>query len=377
MAEVLSQKQIDMLLNSMKNGDVDEAEVPEKKENQNYRLYDFYSPKKFTKDKLRILKGIYDNYCRIATSQINSLFRVNSEVTVVSIEEQRYYEFSNALSDNDIFTLVNIELPEEGKYQPMLIHISQILMANMIDRMLGGIVYDTSVDSSYSYTDLEMPLYERIMKYLVTIISDSWGSYIKLKASIGRIEENPSLFREISVDETVVIIMLNVDMQEISGKITICVPGDLLFTIFRVIEKGKSTDDLYEHMQDGVKEIIFDRLKASLFHVDARLANAELSLRDICGLKVGDVIDLKRKKDSPIDLYVEGQPWFYGQLGVHEKHLAVKLGERQSGDKEPEEGPEASDPDGQTSGQNGPEATTKQEGMQRPEPEQDNAAAAS
>ncbi len=335
MAEVLSQSQIDMLLNSMKNGEVDETEAATKKNTQNYRLYDFYSPKKFTKDKLRILKSIYDNYCRIATSQINSLFRVNSEVNVVSIEEQRYYEFSNALSDNDIFTLVDIELPEEGKYQPMLMHISQILVANMIDRMLGGTSYDTTVDSSYVYTDLEMLLYERIMKYLIAIISDSWGSYIKLKAAMGRVEENPSLFRDIGVDETVVIIMLDVNMQEISGNITICVPGDLLFTVFQIIERGKSLEDLYEHKQDGVKDVIFNRLKNSLFRVDARLANAELSLRDIYGLKVGDVIDLKKKKDSEVELYVEGQPWFYGKLGEHEKHYAVTIGERLGGQEAP------------------------------------------
>ncbi len=327
MAEVLSQNQIDMLLNSMRNGELAEEET--KKKEENYRLYDFYSPKKFTKDKLRILKGIYDNYCRIATSQINSLFRVSCEVDVVSIEEQHYYEFSNALSDNDIFTLINIRLPEEGKYPPMLIHISQILMANMIDRMLGGVVYDTSVDSTYSYTDLEMPLYEKIMRYLITILKDAWGSYVKLDASLARVEENPSLFRDISVDETVLIVMLNVDMQEISGKIAICMPGDLMSAIFRTIDKGKATEEGYDYAQSGAREAILERLENSLFKVDARFASAELNLSDICGLKVGDVIDLNHKKDSDVGIYVEGQPWFYGQLGVHEKKMAVRISRRQ------------------------------------------------
>lgn len=327
MAEVLSQSQIDMLLNSMKNGGEQEGQE-EKKENKSYRLYDFYSPKKFTKDKLRILKGIYDNYSRIATSQINSLFRVSSEVTVISIEEQRYYDFSNALGDEDILTVVNVVLPEGGKNPPVLMHISQILMANMIDRMLGGVVYDKSIDSSYSYTDLEMPLYEKIIKYLVNIIRDAWSSYMRLDSSVERIEENPSLLRDIGVDETVVIIMLNVDMQEISGKITFCVPGDLLFTIFRIIEKGKNPEELYDVSQSGIREELMGKIKQSVFHVDAKLADAQLNLRDICGLKVGDVINLQRKKDSEIDIYVEGQPWFCGKLGVHDRHVAVKISRR-------------------------------------------------
>ncbi len=327
MAEVLSQSQIDMLLNSMKNGGEQEAQE-EKKETKQYRLYDFYSPKKFTKDKLKILKGIYDNYCRIATSQINSLFRVSSEVTVVSIEEQRYYDFSNALSDEDILTVVNVALPEGGKNPPVLMHISQILMANMIDRMLGGVMYDKTIDSSYSYTDLEMPLYEKIIKYLVNIVRDAWSSYLRLEPSVERVEENPSLLRDIGVDETVVIVMLNVDMQEISGNITFCVPGDLLFAIFRLIEKGKNPEEVYDPSHEGTREELLEKLRKSVFRVDAKLANAQLDLRDVCDLKVGDVINLRRKKDSEIDIYVEGQPWFYGKLGVHDKHVAVKISRR-------------------------------------------------
>ena len=327
MPEVLSQSQIDMLLNSMKNGGQQDS-LEEKKQNKNYRLYDFYSPKKFTKDKLRILKGIYDNYCRIATSQINSLFRVNSEVTVISIEEQRYYDFSNALTDEDILTLVNVVLPEGRKNPPVLMHISQILMANMIDRMLGSVVYDKSIDSSYSYTDLEMPLYEKIIKYLVNIIRDAWSSYVRLDASVERIEENPSLLRDIGVDETVVIIMLDVNMQEISGKITFCVPGDLLSAIFRIIEKGKNPEEQYSALQSGTREELLEKIKKSVFNVEAKLADAQLNLRDICGLQVGDVINLQRKNDSEVDIYVEGQPWFYGKLGVHDKHMAVKISRR-------------------------------------------------
>ena len=79
---------------------------------EKYRKYDFYSPKKYTKDKLKMLQSIYDNYSRIATSQINGLFHVASEVEVVGVEEQRYYEFGNALNETDIMTLAKVELQD-------------------------------------------------------------------------------------------------------------------------------------------------------------------------------------------------------------------------------------------------------------------------
>ncbi len=52
MADVLSQSQIDMLLSSMRGGDA-ETDKKEVKEEKKYKSYDFYSPKKFTKDKLK------------------------------------------------------------------------------------------------------------------------------------------------------------------------------------------------------------------------------------------------------------------------------------------------------------------------------------
>ena len=133
MADVLSQSQIDALLNSMQNAEAEaKAPEPEKKPKQEYRKYDFYSPKKYTKDKLKMLRSIYDNYSRIATSQINGLFRLVSEVEVVGIEEQRYYEFGNALNETDVLTVAEVELPDNSTNPPVLFHIAPTLMTAMI-----------------------------------------------------------------------------------------------------------------------------------------------------------------------------------------------------------------------------------------------------
>ena len=164
MADVLSQSQIDALLNSMQNGATESAPEEPKQTEKNHRKYDFYSPKKYTKDKLKMLSSIYDNYSRIAASQINGLFRAASEVEVMGVEEQRYYEFGNALNESDVLTIANIDLPDRTSNPPMLMNISPMLMASMIERMLGGTGLDMSVDMSYTYTDIELALYSKIIK---------------------------------------------------------------------------------------------------------------------------------------------------------------------------------------------------------------------
>lgn len=328
MAEVLSQSQIDALLNSMLSDDAGNVSEPQKEPDKAWKKYDFSSPKKFTKDKLKLIKGIYDNYARLASSRINGILRANCEMEVITVEEQRYHEFNHSLTDNDVMTLMPLNLPDDSKAPPVLVYISQKLMINMIDRILGGRGDDDTIDSSYSYTEIEIALYEKMMQYLLGVTKDAWNNYIKVGMGELTLETNPGLYQEISMEEPVAIILLNVKMGEIEGKITICIPGNLLSNIFGIIDKRKHVVGLYDEGIANSQEILWGKLKKGSLEMRAELSEAKLSLYDVCNLKVGDVIDMNRGKDMDITLYVEEHPWFKGKLGAHKKNAAVRIEER-------------------------------------------------
>ncbi|MCI8599423.1 MAG: flagellar motor switch protein FliM [Lachnospiraceae bacterium] len=326
MAEVLSQSQIDALLNSMQNAGSSQPDKKEAAPEKKYKKYDFYSPKKYTKDKLKMLHNIYDNYARIASSQINGLFKVASEVEVMGVEEQRYYEFSNALSDTDVITIARVSLQDEQQKAPMILHIAPEIMISMIDRMMGGMGTD-NVSASYTYTDVEYALYQKIIQYFININKDVWATHIRLDARFDRMEENPSMFQGISVDEAVVIVMLNIKMLGLSGILNVCIPGTLMTDVFEVIDKTKHLVD-EDSIQKGDKEDILDNIRNSELDVMAQLGIARLSLDDVYNFQIGDVINLNKPKDSDVTLHIAGQPWFTGQLGVHNKNMAVKIHDR-------------------------------------------------
>ena len=119
MPEVLSQSQIDALLNSMNSGG-DKPPAEEEKPEKKYRKYDFTNPKKFTKDRLKMLKSIFDNYSRVLTTRINGLVHATCEIEVESVEETTYFEFSNALSDSAVLTTTHLMLKENREETPVL-----------------------------------------------------------------------------------------------------------------------------------------------------------------------------------------------------------------------------------------------------------------
>lgn len=324
MAEVLSQSQIDALLQAAQSGGVD-LNQPEQSTEKKYRKYDFYSPRKFTKDRMKMIRGIFENYTRIINSRINGLLHTTSEVSVELVEEQRYYEFSNALSDGDVLTLadVNVQGVRATEDTPVLIQLNTGVALNMMDRLMGGEGESTSnVPVGYTFTDLELKLYEDIVKDLISVMGGSWENYIDMDFSFRKVESNPTLVQLIGLDETVVIVGISIKFDNASGNMNICLPGMMLTGIFAKImsmnQAGRGSGE------DNSEEIL-DILRDSQLEITAELGRTQLTLQDIYTLNVGDVVDLGHSTKEPVNLYIGGQPWFIGKLGTQGDNMAVKI----------------------------------------------------
>ncbi len=189
MPEVLSQSQIDALLNSMNSGG-DKPPAEEEKPEKKYRKYDFTNPKKFTKDRLKMLKSIFDNYSRVLTTRINGLVHATCEIGVESVEETTYFEFSNALSDSAVLTTTHLMLKENREETPVLFYASAPIMVSMMDRMTGGDGDVESLPDDYTYTELDLKLYEVLLKDFVSRMGVTWENYIQLDFDFGRVEKD-------------------------------------------------------------------------------------------------------------------------------------------------------------------------------------------
>ena len=324
MAEVLSQSQIDALLNAARSGEMDLDAPTEKKQEQKYRKYDFYSPRKFTKDRLKMLNSIFEGYARVINSRINALLHATCEIEVDSVEEQRYYEFANGLNESDVVSLAEIDLEHLKGDDPILVHLDTPVVLSMLDRLMGGEGDpDPTISSEYNLTDLELNMYEELVSDFVPILGGSWENYITIQFSYIRTEVNPTLVQLIGYDETVVIVGLNIKFPNCTGRMSLCLPGEMLTNIFTEISKNNSRRTTGEDKS----EEIFDTLRESELEIVAELARTRILLSDLYHLNVGDVVDIKRSKDSPVFLNIGGRRWFDGHMGTSNKQVAVKIGE--------------------------------------------------
>ena len=323
MAEVLSQSQIDALLNAARNGELDVDKPADKSSEQKYRKYDFYSPRKFTKDRLKMLNSIFESYARVINSRINALLHATCEIEVDSVEEQRYYEFSNALTEGDVLALADVDIKDSPQEQPVMFYLSTATALSMMDRLMGGEgSVDDDLDSEYSYTELELKLYEDLVQDVISVLGISWENYVPIRFAYNRTDVNPTLSQLLGVDETVVIVDLKLQFTNLSGRMSICFPGDMLMAVFAEISRENPVRKV---AAEDKSDEIFDSLQDSSLEIVAEMANTQLYLSDIYHLNVGDVIDLGYSKDSPIYLEIGGYHWFTGRMGTHKKNMAVKI----------------------------------------------------
>lgn len=331
MAEVLSQSQIDALLNSMRSGG-DEAKTEEKQPEKKYRKYDFTTPRKFTKDRIKMLNGIFENYTRVISSRLNAQLRTNCDITVESIEEQKFYEFNNALMEGDVLAMVDTTIhPREadGKdvmaEDPVMVYLSTSTALEMMDRMMGSEGENSrEVPMGYAYTDLELQLYEHLMKDIVALMGSSWENYVPITFEYNHTQVNPTLVQLLNLDETVVLVDMRLTFGEGEGRMSIVLPGNMLMSVFG--EVNRETMGRKATSEDNSEEI-FSQLRDSSLEIIAALGDTQLSLSDIYHLSVGDVVDLGRSKDSPVFLQIGGYQWFTGRMGTHKKNMAIKIDE--------------------------------------------------
>lgn len=324
MPEVLSQSQIDALLKGMSSGDIEvEQEQPEKK----VKEYDFYSPKKFTKEQLRNVDSIHENLSRLLSSYFSGSMRINSEVNLLQVEEQRYYEFNNALPDTALIGLLDLK-PSNKNFNPftMMMDVSSNLAFFMIDRLLGGSGENTVINREY--TDIELGIMNNIFQKVAVYLRDAWRDYVDVSISLDTIETNPRLIQIYAPEDIVVIVSLEVKLQETMGTLNVCIPAMGLEELMGsfVSKYSRMSKVISDDMRKTFsKRVISTAIYASNLKMKVVLDDVQMDLADIVNLKPNDIIKLETPSNGDIKVLIDNVPWFYGKMGTLKSNKAVRL----------------------------------------------------
>lgn len=320
MGDVLSQNEIDALLNALSSGELDVDEIKDNGEKQ-VKDYDFARPSKFSKEHLRTLEIIFEHYGRLLSTNLPVYLRKNVQIEVMNSEAVTYQEFSNALSNPVLLGIVNFA-PLQGS---IIIEMATNLGYAIVDRMLGG--KGEALEKAREYSEIELLILERIFVVCVNLLHEPWQNVVEIHPRLERIETNSQYAQIISPSEMIAIITINVKIGDVEGLMNICLP---YITVEDVIDK-LNTKYWYANMQQYDETDYADAIEVLIrkaqIPLKAVLGSSTISVSDFSMLQVGDIIRLDRKAEEELDVYVGNIKKFTALPGATGDNYAVRVTE--------------------------------------------------
>lgn len=318
MGDVLSQNEIDNLLAALSSGELDADEIKDNGEKQ-VKNYDFARPSKFSKDHLRTLETLFENYGRLLSTNLPAYLRKNVQVEVMNAEAITYSEFTNALSNPVLLGVIDFS-PLEGN---IIIDLDDELGYAMIDRMLGG--GGNPLEKSRDFSEIELVIIERILNVCTNLMIEPWHNVISLSPRLERIETNSQFAQIISPSEMTSIVTLNIKIGAVEGLMNICIP----FTCVEPVIDKLNTKYWYSTMRAKDGKAYHEAIEATIskanIPVKAVLGKSAVSVNDFVNLQVGDIIRLNRKVEDEMDIFVGNIRKFTALPGSASEAYAVRI----------------------------------------------------
>ncbi len=329
--DILSQSEIDALLSALSTGEMTADEMKSEQDSRKVRVYDFKRALRFSKDQIRSLTRIHENFARLLTTFFSAQLRSYVQISVVSVDQIPFEEFIRSIPH---MTLINVfEVPPlEGN---ILMEVNPSIAYSMLDMIMGGKggAY-TKVDS---LTEIEMKIMTNLFERSFDNLREAWANIADIDPILTELEVNPQFLQMISPNETVVVISFNTIIGETSGMIKICIPHVVLEPIVPNLSVRYWMQSNKKEVSPEQLKVLEKRVKSAEISIVAELGQTDISIEDLLYLQLGDVIQLNTKIEDPLLIKVGEIPKFTAQPGKLKNRMAVQVIETVKGGEDDDE----------------------------------------
>jgi flagellar motor switch protein FliM len=313
-ADILSQDEIDALLNGVDEGDVEtEQGVGDPTQ---ARAYDLTTQERIVRGRLPTLEMLNERFARNFRIRLVSMLRRNVEISIEGVRMSKYSEYVHTLYVPTSLTLVHIR-PLKGLAVFM---IESRLVFSLVDNFFGGFGMHSKIEGR-DFTPTELRVITRVLEQAVDEIQRAWHPIFPIQFETVSHEMNPQLANVVSANEVVVISSFRVEVEGGSGKFDLVLPYSMVEPIRDLLDGGMHGDrlEIDERWTNALKR----ELGRAPLSLSADLGEVRMSLSDLSELKPGQVIPFEMPEE--VTLSIEGLPLYNGKLGVHKGSKAVQV----------------------------------------------------
>jgi flagellar motor switch protein FliM len=319
MAEkILSQEEIDALLNAMDSGEVEIEEKAEIASKSEVKSYDLTSQSLMLRDQFDALDEVYDKFINLLNAGLGGALQRAIEVKMVSKEIVKFGEFLQAFANPTGFSIYTME-PLIGS---AMLAVEPNLGFSLIDCMFGG--EGKPLPKIREFTQIEQRMLNRFYKEVLKELENAWKVAYRIKFIQKKTETKPEFVNLVSPNDLVLSFVFSINGEEFSGNIHICTP----FLMLEPIKDKLSSRYLREKDRaHAFKEQLTMLMKDTTVKMVAELGRTTHTIGQILGMESGDIVKINTGPQDPVIMNVEGVPKYLGMPGVIKGNRAVQVTE--------------------------------------------------
>ncbi|MBI2881373.1 MAG: flagellar motor switch protein FliM [Candidatus Tectomicrobia bacterium] len=318
MDEVLTQDEVNALLEGIADGEVDtepKATVPE----SGVTSYDLTNQDRIIRGRMPTLEVIHERFTRMLRTTLFGLLHRVIDVSVVATEMKKFGEFLKTVPIPASFNLFRMK-PLRG--MAIMVLESRLIFA-FIDSLFGGSGRPSMKVEGRDFTEIENRVIKRIVLSGLKDLERSWKSLREVEIEFERSELNPQFASVVSPSDVVIVVNFELEMDQSSGSMMVCMPYSMVEPIRAELQAGFQADRLeadrawFLRLVTGIQQVPLE--------IMSQLGATEISVRELLRLKAGDVIQLDSDADAPVTVFVEGIEKLNGYLGARKGSKAIQV----------------------------------------------------
>lgn len=320
MSEVLSQSEIDALLAAVSTGDVRTEEDGRAETQIDWIAYDLTSQEKIIRSRFVALEGIHDRFSSLFRVTLSNMLKRPVTVNCINTD---FLRFGDYLTNILLPTSLNVMVMPNLKGHAIMVVSSKLTYA-LVDAYYGGSERPYSkIGGREEFTNVESKLIHKVVQSAVGDLKSAWKLNYPVEFEFLRSESNPQFVGSIHSSELVAVVSFEVEFENLSGPFVLILQLSALESVQSYLSVNLISDissDAAQWREHWLRELMRTKLD-----VRVELGAARKSLRQIHGMKAGDVLPLQQDAAGPIQVYVEGLPKMTGLMGTYRGNTAVRV----------------------------------------------------
>jgi len=313
--EFLTQDEVDALLKGV-SGEQDAG--PDQPDNgKGARPYNLATQERIVRGRMPTLEIINERFARLMRIGVFNFIRRSAEISVGPVRVQKYSEFIRNLVVPTNLNMVQVK-PLRGTalfiFDPNLVFL-------VVDNLFGGDGrFHTRVEGR-EFTQTEHRIIQKLLETVFESYEKSWAPIYPVKFEHIRSEMHTQFASIATPNEVVITTTFTIELGAVSGEFHVCMPYAMIEPIRDILYSSLQGD----HMEADRRwvHLLSRQVQSAEVEMVANLGTAKLTLNQVSGLKVGDMIPLVIPAE--LTAQVDGVPVMECNYGVFNGQYALRV----------------------------------------------------